>query len=189
MLNKRLFAVSACALFLTCAAHAATSNDSSATLSVKGQLMTPEVYNSCVVSLPTASAVDLNADGGSLAGQGDNATNAAPVTISVDGKANANQCEQQMDQGRLAIKFVGIPDSTDGTVLANNYKGEDAATGVGVGIFDQNGKPLSLADLRPLDAGEDSASITIGLQPVELKGQTATTGKIQSSVTIEVVHM
>ena len=145
--------------------------------------MTPEVYNSCVVSLPTASAVDLNADGGSLAGQGDNATNAAPVTISVDGKANANQCEQQMDQGRLAIKFVGIPDSTDGTVLANNYKGEDAATGVGVGIFDQNGKPLSL------DAGEDSASITIGLQPVELKGQTATTGKIQSSVTIEVVHM
>jgi len=81
MLNKRLFAVSACALFLTCAAHAATSNDSSATLSVKGQLMTPEVYNSCVVSLPTASAVDLNTDGGSLAGQGDNATNAAPVTI------------------------------------------------------------------------------------------------------------
>ncbi|EOC0209607.1 fimbrial protein [Cronobacter dublinensis] len=189
MLKKQLFAVGACALLIASAVHAATSNDTSASLSITGQLMTPEVYNSCVVSLPTASAVNLNTDGSSLADQGDSATNAAPVTIAVDGKANANSCEQQMDEGRLAIKFVGTPDSSDGTVLANTYQGEDAATGVGVGIFDQTGKPLSLAELLPLDAGENSASITIGLQPVELKGQTATTGKIQSSVTIEVVHM
>lgn len=189
MFNKRFFAVGACALFIASAVHAAKTSDTSASLSITGQLMTAEVYNSCVVSLPTASAVNLNTNGGSLADQGDNATNAAPVTIGVNGKVDANNCEQQMDNGRLAIKFVGVADSSDGTVLANTYQGADAATGVGVGIFDKDGKPLSLADLLPIDSGTDSASITVGLQPVELKGQVATTGKIQSSVTIEVVHM
>ncbi|WP_242634796.1 fimbrial protein [Atlantibacter sp.] len=189
MLKKRFFTVGACALLVTSMVNAADSNDTPATLSITGQLMTTEVYNSCVVSLPTASAVSLNTNGSSLADQGESVTNASPVTISVDGKTNMNNCESQMEKGQLAIRFVGIPDSSDGTVLANSYVGEDAATGVGVGIFDKSGNPLSLTDLLPIDAGEDSASITVGLQPVQLKGKTATTGKIQSSVTIEVVHM
>jgi len=69
-------------------------------------------------TLPTASAVSLNTNGSSLADQGESVTNASPVTISVDGKTNMNNCESQMEKGQLAIRFVGIPDSSDGTVLA-----------------------------------------------------------------------
>lgn len=166
---------------ITCA-----SNDIPATISISGSVS--ESNFSCAVLLDESS-VSLIQDSDTLIKQGDNATTPTLVKIAVSGgdaNGGPNLCNTLIHEGKIAYKFLGTTDNADGTSLANVLSDETAAQGVGIGIFDDQNKPIA-ANTGLLLAKEEVT--TIGLQMVQLHNQTPVAGNINSTVTVQIERL
>lgn len=158
---------------------AAQAEDSSATISISGELKPPE-YN-CLVML-SESSVSILEKSDTLIMQGSDAT--APTLIHVTIKGD-EQCGALVNDGKIAYRFQGTPDNADGTALANALTDATAAKGVAIGIFDENNQPLSVNDER-LVAKPDTV---FGLQMVQLTNQEAVAGNINSTLTVQIERL
>lgn len=96
-----------------------------------------------------------------------------------------DECAKLVADGKIAYKFKGTADEADGNVLANALTDSTAATGVGIGIFDENNHPVAV-NTGTLPAKEDTI---FGLQMVELNGQSGVAGNINSTVTVEIERL
>lgn len=166
---------------ITCAA-----NDIPATLSISGTVS--EGQFSCGVLLDESS-VSLIQDSDTLIKQGDNATTPTLVKITINGgdaNGGGNLCNDLITEGKIAYKFTGTADNADGTSLANTLSDQTAAQGVGIGIFDDQNKPIA-ANTGLVLAKEEVT--TIGLQMVQLHNQTPVAGNINSTVTVQIERL
>lgn len=174
-MKKALMAIAVSAMFVTGATLADTN--SPATLSITGTVTDNTTPVACGVSLSTAS-VSLSGMVSSMKTQGQYASGGTPVALNVTGGA---QCDQLVNTNGLAYRFTGTVDDADGNVLANTATGDNAAAGVGVGVFAINGAPYSI------NQGQHDANDTHSfmLSLVKLTGQTATAGSVQSTLTVQ----
>jgi len=155
------------------------ATDHSAVVDINGTL-TSEGFT-CTV-MPSESSVSLLELPETLIKQGDNATAPVAVHVSVLG---GDKCSALVDDGKIAFRFSGNADNADGTALANSLTDETAAKGVAIGIFDGDNKPVEVNTGR-LPAKTDTV---FGLQMVQLKGQEAVGGNINTAVTIEIERL
>ncbi|MMZ65142.1 Fimbrial protein [compost metagenome] len=155
------------------------ATDHSAVVDINGTL-TSEGF-SCSV-MPSESSVSLLELPETLIKQGDNATAPVIVHVSVMGD---DRCSTLVDDGKIAFRFSGNADNADGTALANSLTDETAAKGVAIGIFDGDNKPVKVKTGR-LPVKTDTV---FGLQMVQLKGQEAVAGNINTAVTIEIERL
>lgn len=167
------------ALAMLVSAGPVMATDHSAVVDINGTL-TSEGF-SCSV-MPSESSVSLLELPETLIKQGDNATAPVTVHVSVEG---SEKCSTLVDDGKIVFRFSGIADNVDGTALANSLTDETAAKGVAIGIFDGDNKPVSV-NTGKLPAKTDTV---FGLQMVQLKGQEAVGGNINTAVTIEIERL
>ncbi|AZP31688.1 fimbrial protein [Cronobacter sakazakii] len=171
------------ALFIAVAAQAETNtNDASATLSITGNAFANEEAL-CVIHT-TTSSVNLSGDVSNLIKQGDTADHLAFVPVRVTGN---DACNSLLEQGRLAYRFMGTADSVKGTALANSSTGENAASGVAIGLFDYKGNPISINDTTI--TASHAAGQGVGFQVVKLDNQTVTAGKVHGELTIDIERL
>lgn len=181
-MTKRLltsFAISA--LLAAMPAMAEQTDITSTTIQISG-VATSNYDLVCMVS-PSVGAVSLLEMPDTLIKQGDDAT--SPVQVHLEVQGPGDMCDTLVKEGKIAYRFSGKIDDADGTVLANSLTDDTAAKGVGVGIYDANNKPVNVnGGLLP--AQKDTV---FGLQMVQLKGQEAVAGNINSYVTIEIERL
>ncbi|WP_446030291.1 fimbrial protein [Lelliottia amnigena] len=180
-MTKRLltsFAISA--LLAAMPAMAVQADNTSTTIQISG-VATSDYELVCMVS-PSVGTVSLLEMPDTLIKQGDDATSPVQVHLEVQGP---DTCDTLVKEGKIAYRFSGKTDDADGTVLANSVTDNTAAKGVGVGIYDANNKPVNVnGGLLP--AQKDTV---FGLQMVQLKGQEAVAGNINSYVTIDIERL
>ncbi|EOI3479417.1 fimbrial protein [Cronobacter dublinensis] len=175
-MKKALLGLVASALVISGAAKA---EDVSATIDISGTLQ--ESTSSCTVVL-SESSVSLLENTDTLIKQGENATNAKLIHASVQ---DMDECAELVADGKIAYKFKGTADEADGNVLANELTDSTAATGVGIGVFDENNHPVAV-NTGTLPAKEDTV---FGLQMVELNGQSGVAGNINATVTVQIERL
>ncbi|EOC1300510.1 fimbrial protein [Cronobacter dublinensis] len=180
-MKKAILAAAVSTLFMMGAVHADTNaNDVSASLSVTGSVTNDYA---CAVTLSN-STVALDSDITTLGVQGvNNPPNMKNVEITLSGDS---QCSDLIAQQKVAYKFVGTVDSADGNVLANTVESDAGAKGVGVGLYDKDGKTIAVNHGTLLANLE---STQLGLSLVKLNGQDVSAGGVQSSVTIEIERL
>ncbi|EKK5267358.1 fimbrial protein [Cronobacter dublinensis] len=178
-MKKALLGLAMSALFINGMAYAEISNDTSATISITGTL--EQASASCTVML-SESSVSILDNTDTIIKQGENATNPTLIHASVQG---TDECAQLVADGKIAYKFKGTADDADGNVLANALTDGTAATGVGIGIFDENNNPVEV-NTGTILAKEDT---TFGLQMVELNGRNGVAGNINATVTVQIERL
>ncbi|MBL7637102.1 MULTISPECIES: fimbrial protein [Atlantibacter] len=178
-MKKSILGLAVSALFVVGAAQA-TTNDVSATLSVTGTVTNADT--GCTVLLNN-TAVDVTGDITTMPTQGAPAIPAKFVSMNIIGGA---VCDDMLANNKIAYKFVGTADNADGTVLANANTGEGAATGVGIGLYNEKGDVINL-NSGTLAAKDTPTKLGLGL--VKLTGQQAVTGTVQGSLTIQVERL
>ncbi|MDT3667275.1 fimbrial protein [Cronobacter dublinensis] len=178
-MKKALLGLAMSALFINGMAYAEISNDTSATISITGTL--EQASASCTVML-SESSVSILDNTDTLIKQGENATNPKLIHASVQG---TDECAQLVADGKIAYKFKGTADDADGTALANALTDGTAATGVGIGIFDENNNPVEVNTGTILA----KADTTFGLQMVELNGRNGVAGNINATVTVQIERL
>lgn len=167
-------------LMMTAGFGQAIAEDTTAVLQISGTVK-PETF-SCAVML-NESSVSLLEKMDTLIKQGDEATNPILIHISVD-RTNRH-CAELADEGKIAFKVLGNADATDVDALANSLTDETAATGVAIGVFDSVNKPFAInSGMLPLQ--EDT---TIGIQMVQLMGQEAVPGNINTMATVQIERL
>ena len=176
-MKKTLIGFAVSALFAMGSAQAA-GNDTSATLNITGTVTAPSA--SCAVQLG-ATIVNLEDDITNLVNQNQTATHANEVAVSVVGEGCANLVEEN----HIAYKFVGATDNAAGTALANSDVTAGAATGVGIGIFDEANAPVKINSDTLLASQADKFK----LQMVKLDGQTPVAGSVLGSLTVQIERM
>lgn len=180
-MTKRLLAGLAISALISVGPAMANTNpdDVSASVDISGKLSHKPFF--CSV-LPSESSISLLELPDTLIKQGDNATTPMTVHLAMDGGPD---CTAMVDQGKIAYRFSGTADSADGTALANSLTDTAAAKGVAIGIFDADNKPVEV-NTGLIPATTDTV---FGLQMVQLKGQEAVGGNINTAVTIEVERL
>ncbi|ELY3544257.1 type 1 fimbrial protein [Cronobacter turicensis] len=171
------------ALFATSMAQAAgNAGDISATLTITGNAVAdPQAL--CTVSA-NANSVYLSGDISNLINQGDTANNMTFVPFHIKGN---EQCSTLIEQGRISYRFTGTADTAEGTALANSSTGENAASGVAIGLFDNTGKPLKLNDTAIIASATQNQGV--GFQVVKLKDQNVTAGKVHGVLTVDIERL
>lgn len=154
---------------------AAQASDTPATLAISGTATNGSTGCSVNMSPTTISLESIPQN--VMPRQGGNSIPKSPISLSISG---SSECYALALANHLAYRFVGIPDDAEGTVLANTDTTSQAATGVGIGLYDMHGKFLSIKDtvlVNNLDS--------ISMQVVSLKGQRATEGSVTGTLTIQ----
>lgn len=170
-------------LFMATFAHAEmNAADVPATLTITGTA-TADTEALCTLGA-SVSSIYLRGDVSNLIAQGDDADNMSFVPLRIEGNA---QCDTLIEQGRLTYRFLGTADDGMGSALANASTGESAATGVAIGLFDNQGKPVSI-NSSGITASQTSGQ-GIGFQVVKLKDQTATAGTVHGVLTIDIERL
>ncbi|ALX80436.1 fimbrial protein [Cronobacter malonaticus] len=95
-------------------------------------------------------------------------------------------CIRRIQEGKIAVRFTGPADEVEGSVFANTATGENAAKGVGVGLF--------LSSLGRIAINQGAIPVTpkplsLSAQVVGLTGQEVVEGNVQASITVEVVRL
>jgi len=184
-MNKSLLGLAISALFMMGAAHAEVNpNDVSATLSVTGSV-THQV--NCAVKI-SSSVVNLSADIETMAKQGAaGSQDIQTVEISLGGD---EECQTKAGAGEIAYSFQGTADSADKTSIANTDLSANAATGVGIALYDVKN------DKRVIKINQDTMAINssntvdhLGLALVKLNNQEVKAGSVNGSVTIQIEHI
>lgn len=180
-MKKSILGLAVSALFVMGAAQAETNpNDVSATLVVSGSVTASQSV--CTVNLGQA-AIALNADVSELVAQGVTTTPVNKVDMTITGD---DQCKALVSEGKMAYKFLGSADNAMGTSLANTRTGGDAASGIGIALYNTDGEILSI-NKDTLPASETPTHLGLGL--VKLDGQEATAGSVQSALTIQIERL
>ncbi|EKK5270742.1 fimbrial protein [Cronobacter dublinensis] len=178
-MKKALLGFALSAFLINGAAYAETSNDTSATIAINGFLQ--QSTSSCVVKL-SESSVSILDETDKLIKQGENATAEKLIHVSIMGE---DECAQLVADGKIAYKFKGTADDADGTVLANALTDSTAASGVGIGIFDEDHKPITV-NTGTLLAKADTI---FGLQLVALNGKEVAYGNVNSMLTVQIERL
>ncbi|EKM0528870.1 fimbrial protein [Cronobacter turicensis] len=95
-------------------------------------------------------------------------------------------CNQRIEEGKIAVRFTGPADEVEGSVFANTATGENAAKGVGVGLF------LSSRGRVTINQGAipvRTQPLALSAQVIGLTGQEVVEGNVQTSITIEIVRL
>lgn len=186
-MKKSILGLAVSALLMVGAAHAGTNpNDVSATLSISGTVV-PNDQQICTV-VADQSSISLSSEVKNMPAQGSSATTGSvPLHLSLMNSVGAD-CLNDAAAGKIAYKFVGTADDADGSVIANTNTAEDAAKGVGVGVFDATMAPLKVNQDTILANGTPTGNIVL-LQMVKLNGQEVVAGNLQSSLTIDIEHL
>ncbi|WP_312817085.1 fimbrial protein [Atlantibacter subterraneus] len=168
------------AMLLAAGVAQATTN-SPATLSITGKVYGNGfgAAQSCSVSL-SRSSIDLGSKKSILLPvQGANYS-ASSSLISV-----SNSCYRPgINNNAFAYKFMGTADSVEQTVLANTLTSDDAAKGIGVGVYTLKGQPIAINN-GTLIGGSNAFYLSM----VKLKNTTVTGGKVQSTLTVQVERL
>lgn len=180
-MKKSLLGLAVSALFVVGAVHAETNpNDVSATLTVSGSVTASQ--SACTVNL-NKSSIALSAEVSKLVAQGVAATPVDAVDLSITGDT---QCSDLVAAGKMAYKFIGTADNALGTSLTNTATGDTAASGIGIALYDNAGKVVSIN--KDTIAATTTAS-HLGLGLVKLDGVEATAGSVQGSLTIQIERL
>ncbi|EKY3118320.1 fimbrial protein [Cronobacter turicensis] len=192
-MKKSLLKAGLAALFMagTMQAIAGTLDDG-ATLSMNG-VITPETAG-CSVSLDK-SMVILQESISRLPQQGDKALGPAHIMAYITGKNGQGsvECSDAVNAGQIALKFTGVPDAADGTVLANSNTDSNAAKGVGIGIFgpgDYSPVAINSDTLNGLSTLSDlRGAIQFNVEMVKLTDQQVTSGSVSGSLTVQIERL
>ncbi|WNN48403.1 fimbrial protein [Siccibacter colletis] len=164
----------------------ASAEDQGAVLSVNGAVT--QKTNACEVTL-NKSSVNLTDDISRMITQGDRATSITPVSMTVMGVDNNWTCGQKILNGEIAVRFVGTHDNADGTAFANTASGNDAAAGVGIGLFETSNEPIDINQPYHLATKSNIVTQFFGLQLVKLHGQNTAAGKVTGDVTVQIERL
>ncbi|MDU7391373.1 fimbrial protein [Atlantibacter hermannii] len=179
-------------MFLSAAHATPLVSDSSSSLTVQGSLKDNAGASGCAVSLSRSSVEDVKrAD--DIPVQGEDAKIITSVKLSVNpinpSLSPVDSCSRELIDGKVGLKLTGPADTVEGTALANTLTGDNAASGIGFGIFTLQGKSIPLNSVVNIATDVNSGTAFIGVAMVKLKGQTATEGNAQSNLTVEVAHL
>ncbi|EOV9673183.1 fimbrial protein [Cronobacter turicensis] len=193
MKNKKKAALVVLGLLTAGVAQADSApQDKPATLSVTGEVTSAD--HGCRVAL-SKDTLAFNMNAGEVIYQGHDATQPQTVNVTIqEGDINGNFCSKAVQNGHIALKFVGQADDADGTALANQYYNEESgATGVGFGFFTEDNKPIAINsgllkvnDFTPID---QLGTIKFGVQPVRLTNRNITAGMLGAAVTVEIERL
>ncbi|EKM0528872.1 type 1 fimbrial protein [Cronobacter turicensis] len=164
-----------------------TTQDVPATLNISGTVSANKT-DQCQILL-NQEMINLTASANNLIEQGQNGTSTEEMTFSVSSTSQVSECDKQLYDGKIAVKFVGTYDDADGTAFANTAVGENAATGVGIGLFNHDKTPLDASEIYNLSPGSNTATKIIGLQLIKLKGETVKTGAVAGNITFQVERL
>ncbi|ELY3544260.1 type 1 fimbrial protein [Cronobacter turicensis] len=166
----------------------ATTQDVSATLNISG-IVNSDVEDHCTVTL-NQSVINLTSSSNDLINQGEDATSPERLVLTVQSPDEKwTQCDKDIYNGKIAIKFTGTHDNADGTAFANTATGENAAAGVGIGLFNYNNTPIDSREIYNIrDLSNDSVNY-LGLQLVKLTGQAIKTGAVAGNITFEIERL
>ncbi|EOI3577658.1 type 1 fimbrial protein [Cronobacter turicensis] len=171
------------ALFIASVAHAEmNAADVPATLTITGTV-SGDTEARCTLGT-SVSSLYLRGDVSNLINQGDTADSMSFVPFHIEGNT---QCDALIEQGRLSYRFLGTADDSLGSALANTSSGENAATGVAIGLFDNTGKPVSING-SGIAVSQNSGQ-GVGFQVVKLKDRTATAGTVHGVLTIDIERL
>lgn len=180
-MKKSILGLAVSAMFVMGVAHAEVNpNDVSATLTVSGSVTANQ--SACTVNL-NKSSIALSAEVSKLVAQGATATPVDAVDLSITGDT---QCSDLVAAGKMAYKFLGTADSAMGTSLANTVTGENAANGIGIALYDNAGKVVSI-NKDTITATSTASHLGLGL--VKLEGVEATAGSVQGALTIQIERL
>lgn len=177
-MNKKLIAIAFGSLFVVSSANAA---DTSAVMDITGTVT--QHAEECVYSVPATVTVNSTIDTIGMQDVQGTWTGAAsmPILISDAVPGGPSAC-----YGKVAVYLHGQADSAKGNVLANTDTSETAAKGVGIAMTLANGQVLAPegASFTPSTATEN-----INFYQVQLSGQKAEPGSIQSNLTLDFVRL
>ncbi|EPN9528788.1 fimbrial protein [Cronobacter malonaticus] len=171
----------------------ASTQDIPATLTISG--VVGQTSTSCVVSLDK-SLVYMQENINRLPQQGNKALNPTTVMAYISGNNKKGysdlDCYNAVQSGEIALKFTGLADNADGTVLANTYLESNGAKGVGIGIFGPTKEPVVinsglLENLALLP--DQKGAIAFNVEMVKLTGQQTTAGIVASSLTVQIERL
>ncbi|EPN9528786.1 fimbrial protein [Cronobacter malonaticus] len=183
--------VLAATCFSTASYAEINTSDIPATLSISGQLKNaPSPY--CQITLSN-SVIALTSDTGSLVEQGKNATSISLLSFTVGPVSGPqeeySECGRKIYDGKIAVRFTGTYDNADGTTFANTATGDNAASGVGIGLFRTDNTPIDVREIYNIKDKTSYSGNFIGLQLVKLKGQTVKTGSVAGNITFQVERL
>lgn len=118
-----------------------------------------------------------------LLNQDENGTHMTIVPLHIYGVKNLSDCYDVIQNRRLALRLTGQGDNATGTVLQNS----GTATGVGIGIYDYDTTKPVLINNGNLEIKDGTANL--GLQSVKLSGQSATSGSMKGTLTVEIERL
>lgn len=163
-------------------AYAQDSTD----ISVSGYIS--DTAGACAVQIDKSS-IQLYADPAHINKQAEQKLNYyspdGAVNITIDGDEG---CHNTLKSGRIYLKFTGPADNADGTVLANTADGENAAKGVGVGIFSGSYNNIMFhVNQSIMPVYDKPTSVNLGV--VQLSNQSVVPGDVQTSMTVNIERL
>lgn len=160
------------------------AEDQSATLSVTGSVHQPY---SCSVSLSRTTA-DLGSQKidklPTATTSPINTTSSVLVTAAVTGAGCIDYTNIDNYYAHTALRFTGVADSNESTVLANTLSGDSAANGVAVGLYTIEGARFNINENIPLSNGR----LPFFISMVKVSDHPSA-GNVQSSLTVSVEHL
>ncbi|EOI3568031.1 fimbrial protein [Cronobacter dublinensis] len=165
----------------------ASANDTSGVLSITSSV-TRSAEDACEVTL-SKSSVNLTENINRMITQGDKATSITPLSMTVAGVDSESTCGRKIYDGKIAVRFVGTYDNADGTSFANTATGSDAASGIGIGLFETSNEPIDIHQPYQLKTKSNIVVQFFGLQLVKLHGQNATIGKVSGDMTVQIERL
>lgn len=162
-----------------CFAGIAQAEDQPVTVSVSGTVMSSTSV--CSLSLDTATLRLQTKRVDELPAQGKTIDQSKADVIAVH--ASGDSCS------RMAMKFIGNMDDVENNSLVNALQGPNAATGVGIAIYNAQGAPVNLTQTRSMEWTKSTSTLPFYAGLVGLINETPTSGNVQSTLTIELEHM
>ncbi|EPE7490970.1 fimbrial protein [Cronobacter universalis] len=183
-MRKPILCAMISALFAMSVAHAEPVDNvmSSSDITVDGAITSGN--GACTVSM-NKSSISLLADKSTIVPQSQMKSDRFNGSLSVS-LTGDEICNQRIQEGKIAVRFMGPADDVEGSVFANTANGENAAKGVGVGLFLSNRARITInqgaipVSMKPLD---------LSAQVVGLTGQDIVEGNVQAMITVEVVRL
>ncbi|EOI3468523.1 fimbrial protein [Cronobacter turicensis] len=171
-------------LFMMSAAQAEPTDNvmSSANITLDGAITAGD--GACTVAM-NKNSISLLADKTTMVPQSQLKSNTFDGTLLVS-LSGDEVCNQRIEEGKIAVRFTGPADEVEGSVFANTATGENAAKGVGVGLF------LSSRGRVTINQGAipvRTKPLALSAQVIGLTGQEVVEGNVQTSITIEIVRL
>ncbi|EOV9673186.1 fimbrial protein [Cronobacter turicensis] len=171
-------------LFMATGTYAeVTAPDTPATITISGTT-TSDQEAMCTLTAGV-NTLQLHGNADTLIEEGDIADNTLFVPFFVRGNV---QCDNLIEQGQLSYRFLGAADDSQGKALANASTGENAASGVAIGLFDREGSPISI-NAPAITLTKSILDPGVGFQIVKLKDRTVTPGSVHGVLTIEIERL